>query len=404
MKRTVVLIVTVAVLVICMGGLLLFGFSDRNSGNHSGDKKTSSTKEEPVTVTIGSAGDIILHDPFIKNPVYRSEGEYDYSKCFEEISGIYNSFDYMVVNLETTLAGKEAGYRGYPVFNSPEVIAANLKESGVDMFLQANNHIYDSGKDGFLHTGNYLKDNGYSFTGIRTSEEEDPYLIENIKGIKVGFINYTYETPYSGGKAVNANLVDESVAPLLNSFDPADTEKFYAEFESRVKEMRDKGAQFIIFYPHWGNEYELKQCDYQEEMAQRLCNMGVDAIIGSHPHVVQPVSVITSENGKHEMFCAYSMGNQLSNQRRAYIPMMSDGHTEDGIIFSLEITRDENGETSLTGVSYIPTWVSMESGSVHCIVPADGSDDESAKSSKSRTDSIVGEGMKQASEVFENRK
>lgn len=378
-------------LILILNAFLFFGLmkDDERSGESS-EAKAAVSEIEPVTVRLGSAGDIILHKPFIESSVYRSDGEYDYSPCFESISDVYESYDFMTVNLETTLAGEEAGYRGYPVFNSPDRIAENLKNSGVDMFLLANNHIYDSGKAGFLRTVNYLTEEGYLSTGIRGSEDELPYVIKDIGSISVGFINYTYETPYSGGKAVNANPVDDSVADLLNSFDPSNTDGFYDEIEKRLKEMREKGAEFIVFYPHWGNEYELEPCEYQKKMASRLCEMGVDVIIGSHPHVVQPAELLESGDGTRSTLCVYSMGNQISNQRREYMPMMSDGHTEDGLIVGLEITRDEKGHVSLTHVEYIPTWVERGSDGVHRIIPADDSGATGeVKASRDRTLKIV---------------
>lgn len=369
-------------------------------------------KAEEATATVGSAGDIILHRPFLNSSAYKTEAGYDFSPAFTYVKDIYEKFDLMAVNLETTLSGEEAGYSGYPMFKSPDSLADALTSNGADLFLLANNHIYDGGASGFLRTSQYLAERGILYTGARHSEEEKKYLIENISGINIGFVNYVYETPRSdGSKGINGNVMDSSVAGYLNSFDPNDREPFYEEMEENVAAMKEEGAEFIIAYLHWGNEYQMEETSWQREIAQRLCDMGVDALIGGHPHVVQPVDVFTNSEGDHKMFCAFSVGNQLSNQRREYVSL-SSGHTEDGLIIGLEITRNSDGETYLTGVEYIPTWVYRSSlGPAYYILPAGESDSlESetgltgvageAAQSYERTYGIIGEGVERVKEAY----
>lgn len=400
------LVVFMLVIVIALGavGLAVFGGGEEDK---SDEIKADAQKE--TTIVVNSAGDIILHDPFLNSSEYKKDGGYDYKSCFKFIRDYYESADFMVVNLETTLAGKDRGYAGYPAFNSPDEIASDLMECGVDLMLLANNHIYDTGKSGFLRTSQFLEDKGFLHTGARNSDDDKPYFIKEVKGIKLGIINYTYETS-GAGKSINANTMDSSVADYLNSFDPDNLGAFYEEFEQRLEDMKSEGAEFIIFYPHWGNEYQTEECSYQREMAQRLCDMGVDAIIGGHPHVVQPVDMLTSEDGKHQMFCAYSMGNQLTNQRREYVPMKS-GHTEDGLIVSLEITKNKEGEVNLTKVFCVPVWVERTGKPAYYILAADEYDTlesdtglsgvgAEAKASSSRTHAIIDEGLEKANEAL----
>lgn len=369
-------------------------------------------EQEETVITVGSAGDIILHRPFLYSSAYRSENGYDFSSAFTYIKSIYEKFDLMAVNLETTLSGEEAGYSGYPMFKSPDSLADALTGSGADLFLLANNHIYDGGASGFLRTSQYLSDRGILYTGARHSEEEKKYLIQDIEGISVGFVNYVYETPRSdGSKGINGNVMDSSVAGYLNSFDPNDREAFYEEMEQVMASMKKDGAEFVIAYLHWGNEYQLEETDWQREIAQRLCDMGVDAIIGGHPHVLQPVDVFTSQDGEHKMFCAFSVGNQLSNQRREYVSL-SSGHTEDGLIVGLEITKKGDGEAMLTGVEYIPTWVyHSSSGPTYYILPADGTGSAEETTgisgtgsetirSYERTYGIIGEGIEKVKAAY----
>lgn len=409
-RNTLRIITLLLALCVVLGGIGL-GIAAKKAPEASSDLVRKEPEIQETTITIGSTGDIMLHSPSYKPSEYKVDGDYDFSPIFAFMSDIYSAPDYMVANLETTLPGKEAGYSGYPLFKSPDSIATTLTGSGIDLLLLANNHIYDSGKNGFLRTSQFLADSGIDYTGAAHSDEEKKYLIKDINGIKVGFVNYTYETPASGDvKAINANYMDSSVAPYLNSFDPNDRESFYTEFAVILENMRQDGAEFIIFYPHWGNEYQLSACDWQMEMAQRLCNMGVDAIIGSHPHVIQNVDVLTSEDGSHKMFCAYSVGNQLSNQRRQLMNL-STGHTEDGLVIQLEITKNKKGKVNLTGAEYIPTWVYKSSAGLYYILPLnDISNLESvtglsgiasqAQQSYDRTYATIGEGVQKAIDAY----
>lgn len=363
------------------------------------------------TITIGSSGDIILHQPFLDESVYQKDGDYDFSPSFQYMKETYESVDFMTTNLETTLPGKDAGYSGHPKFKSPDAIADALTASGIDMFLLANNHMFDSGVSGFLRTSQFLADEGIPYTGARHSDEEKKYLIQNINGIDIGFINYVYETPGSDGmKGINGLPMDASVASYLNSFDPDDRESFYAEMEENLANMEKDGAEFIIAYMHWGEEYQTEETSWQREIAQRLCDMGVDALIGGHPHVVQPIDVFTGDDSRNTMFCAFSLGNQLSNQRRDYVPLHS-GHTEDGLNVNLQISRDKEGQVSLTGVEYIPVWVYKAEGTAHYILPLNDIDNleqatglsgvtSSAEQSYERTYAIIGEGIEKVEKAY----
>ncbi len=121
--------------------------------------------------------------------------------------------------------------------------------------------------------------------------------------------------------------------------------------------MKTQGTEYITFYMHWGEEYQLTANTWQKSIAQRLSNMGVNMIIGGHPHVVQPLDYIISEDGETETVCIYSLGNAVSNQRRELISRSTKGHTEDGVMFSYKLKKSSNGEVTLTDVDLIPTWV-----------------------------------------------
>ena len=322
------------------------------------------------TATIRSAGDVLIHIP-IYQAAKTAEG-YNFDNIFTYTDSLIEDSDYFVANLETVLAGTGVAYSGFPRFNSPDAIADALKNSGVDCLLTANNHTFDKNYNGVIRTQQVLKEKGISYTGTRTDEEGKKYFIANVNDIKFGILCYTYETPSAEGtKALNGLSVDSKTAPLINTFDPEYPDLFYSELKEQMKLMKKKGAEVTVVYLHWGEEYQLSPNTKQKEIAQKLCNMGVDVIIGGHPHVVQPVDLLTSENGKHKTVCVYSLGNVLSNQRRAYMGLKT-GHTEDGLVFEMSFSKYNDGRVVFESVKSIPTWVHVYSSGgkkVYNIVP-----------------------------------
>lgn len=411
-QRFLVAVITIIVLSLYM---VIMGITGSGGDGKENSKKDAEKAKvnKPVTITIGSAGDILIHSPFIESSTYRTDKGYDFNSCFRYIKDTYDSYTYMAENLETTLA--PSGYSGYPLFKSPDRLADNMADNGVDLFLIANNHIYDNGKYGFARTQKVLAKKNYDYTGGRIHKEDKRYLIKNIKGIKVGFINYTYETERSGeNRTLNGNVMDPVVAERLNSFDPQDLSEFNKDLNKQISLMRKDGAEFIIFYPHFGEEYHKSPVSYQVLVAKMACRAGVDALIGGHPHVVEPVDVIRDEKTGNVMFCAYSMGNQISNQRREYMDLKS-GETEDGIIVGLEITKNKKGRVKLTDVDIKPVWTYKTANTEYFIMPCDtpkrtekstgiSGISSSLAASYIRTYKIVGEGMKKAKKEFAEKK
>ncbi|MBQ0078356.1 MAG: CapA family protein [Eubacterium sp.] len=404
-----IILILLVLCIIGAAGLLLSLVVGHHGNGSSGEPKMYEVK----TISISNVGDVIIHDPFLRSTKYKSGDDYDYSDCFKYMKDKYSEPNYMVANLETTFGGKKKGYSGYPMFNSPDSLADAMSANGIDLFLTANNHIYDTGASGLVRTAQVLEEKGYDYTGIRSSEEQKRYFIKDIDGIKVGFINYVFETPSSSGKSMNGNHMDSSVADLVNSFKPSKLDGFYEEITKQIALMKIEGAEFIIVYPHWGEEYKLEAQEYPKKMAQRLCDIGVDAIIGGHPHVVEPIDVLTSEDGKHKTLVAYSMGNQLSNQRREMISSFPTGHTEDGLMIGFTLTRGTDGLVSITDIQAEPTWV-YKSGNqqnpTYYVLPADDTEvlkstgidgvEKSAKASSERTHKIIDEGYKKAKAAY----
>ena len=363
-------------------------------------------------ITIGSTGCMLLHSPFIDS-YPDAEGNYDFSTIYKYITPYYSAPDFMTCEFEGSLAGPDAGYSGYPLFLSPDVIIENIKDSGVDLQFLATNHVYDGGSDGFHRTMQVYDEKNIAFSGIRENSTAKQYVVEEINGIKVGFIDYVYETDGEGTNLNGIPLMQEDW-DLVNSFDYNDLDSFYKEMQSNIASMKSEGAQFIIAQMHWGIEYQLEEADYQDEMAQKLCDLGVNAIIGGHPHCEQPIDVLDTSDGSGHMFCIYSEGNALSNQRTYLMDEMPTGHTEDGVMVTLTLHQNNDGSVEIKDVDLLPTWVYRyqdNDGSKYYILPLDdvaniekttGISDiqQEAQDSYDRTMEELGPGLEKAKQIF----
>lgn len=362
--------------------------------------------------TVLSTGDIMVHDTQL-NGAYNSEtGGYDFDAFFKECSPYFKNADLSVANLEVTFGGTESGkFSGYPAFNTPDSLSDSIKTSGLNFLLTANNHSYDTGLFGLKRTAQILKQKGIEFIGTRETESEPIYAVKEINGIKIGMANYTYEgapeTATPGRKYLNGSIISEEANNLVSTFSYSDTNAFYADAENTINSMKSQGAEFIVFYMHWGNEYKTSPNTHQKTIAQKLSNLGVDIIIGSHPHVIQPIELIHSEDGQNTTVCLYSTGNAISNQRQEVMDSCPSGHTEDGMFFTYTLKKSQDGVT-LEDIDIIPTWVNKYrggSGYQYTIYPLENEDwgsnkyslDSTAanKSQKSyqRTKEIIAEGL-----------
>lgn len=311
------------------------------------------------TATILSTGDLLMHGGLI-NAARQDDGSYDFSYIFPYITEYATAADYAVANLETTLAGTAKPYQGNPMFNCPDEIVDAAKNAGFDMLLTANNHSYDSQQAGYERTIQVVREKGLTNLGTMLSGDEPKFVVQNISGINIGMICYTYEDSLGTGNApaLNYNPMQAGGYDILNCFRHANPEPFYAEMETRIAEMRAQGAEAIVLYIHWGIEYKLDANASQKEMAQRLCDLGVDVIIGGHPHVVEPVVLLESTvDPEHRTVCLYSMGNAVSNQRNDLINNIPTAHTEDGVLFSITFSKYSDGTVYLEDAELIPTWV-----------------------------------------------
>ncbi len=322
------------------------------------NNETPEPEPEPITATILSAGDIIMHDPLLTSNYYKqSDGTYDYNSLFDYIRADYGAADFTVLNLESTIS--DGNYKGYPNFRAPAAIVSAMANNHVNACMLANNHIYDNLEKGFRNTVETVSQHNLMCMGVRKTFEEKTYTIQDINGIKVGFLNYVYNTGAKNGQNVSINsiAVDNAVSPLINTFNYGNLQGLYDDIENSMAEMKTAGVEYTIAYIHWGDEYQTKENSTQRKIAAKLCDLGIDALIGGHPHVIQPVDLLTSTDGTHQMVCIYSLGNHLSNQYQERMDSCPTGHTEDGLMVRLELEKIENSPVALKNIDIIPTWV-----------------------------------------------
>lgn len=374
------------------------------------EKKES--KIEEATAVITTAGDVIMHQPFLESSTYYDGESYDYNAIFTYMKEIYEAADFTAMTTEYALT--DGDYSGYPNFCAPDAIAEAMAANGVDMCMLANNHIYDKGDEGLQRTMDVLTEKNLLYTGARKTEKDKKYIVQDINGIKVGFINYVYETEtIDGKKSINGIAVSEESENLINSFQEENPQSLYDDIEEILTGMEEEGVEYTIAYMHWGVEYQTQENSYQDAIAEKLCDMGIDALIASHPHVIQPVDLLESSDGKHKMVCAYAIGNHLSNQRTEYMDGLTDGYSEDGMVVTLTIHRDTKGKITLEQADFTPTWVyhDQDPDDEYFILPLGHPEEikeatglsniaEDVEASLERTNGIVGEGVKKVQDVL----
>lgn len=268
----------------------------------------SGCQKQPQTVSVSAPpqerisllalGDNLLHMPVVNSG--KTADGYAYPHLFEELQPMIQNADLAVIGQETVFGGKERGYSGYPMFNSPSDMGKTLVSEGFDVVLHASNHILDRGDGGVFHTLDFWSQYPeVSVLGINNSQaEQDAVHIREVKGAKLALLNYTYGT----------NGLTTTVPHLVNYIDEAKIRRDAAYAEEH--------ADFTVAFMHWGTEYSLKPDSEQKRLATLLCEWGVDLVIGSHPHVIEPVEWIQSPNG-NRMLVYYSLGNFVSRQLEA---------------------------------------------------------------------------------------
>jgi len=291
----------------------------------------------PQSAELVFAGDAMQHALQIES-AETSSGSYDYSSYFEAIEPYIASADYAVVNLETPLAGKP--YSGYPNFCAPDEYLAQLKKSGFDFILAANNHTLDKLDRGMLRTIDQLHSQQMPFTGIyRNKAERDSVapVIRDVNGFKIAFLNYTYGTN-------GIRIQGDAVVDYINR----------KQIEADIKKAREAGAEIIAACMHWGVEYVLLPNNEQKALADFLQQQGVDLIIGGHPHVIQPMEMRYDNKTGKKTLLVYSLGNFVSN--------MHTDDTQGGAMVRVRLGRDALGKAIVDTATYRLVFVSQPTG------------------------------------------
>lgn len=296
-------------------------------------------EKEDTIINIVGIGDSLCHSQNFKDAYNSATKTYDFSPMFKNITKYVENATIAVGNLETSLGGKERGFSGYPAFNSPDELAFDLKEMGIDILTTGNNHSLDTGYTGLTRTLDVLDGYGISHTGTaRSQEEQNTILMKDLNGIKTAFLNYTYGTngiPLPKGKEYCVNLIDKEF------------------MKSQIEKAKEEGAELICVSMHWGAEYRLKPTAEQEELAEFLIKNGADVILGNHSHVPEPMEMkkVTLDDGtEREGFVIYSMGNFFSAQTQNY--------TRDTLIVNVEIRKNgESGKITIDKATYTPVYV-----------------------------------------------
>lgn len=303
------------------------------------------TVNKPSEISIIMVGDILLHTPVAKSGI-QEDGSYNFDAIFENVKDEISAADLAIVNQEVIIGGEELGVSGYPCFNAPYELGDSLVDAGFDVALHATNHALDKGGRGVNNCLSFWQDNypDMAVLGINGSSEEqdnDIYVYEQ-NGISVAILNYTYGTngiPMPEGMPYAVNLL---------------TEEKVTEDIKKARELAD----FIIVCPHWGTEYRLTASEEQKKWTEIFLKNGVDLVIGTHPHVIEPIEWV-SDNDGNEMLVYYSLGNFVN-----WTSSFGDGIANRMVGGMAEITVGKNAdqEVCITDYGIEPLICHLEEG------------------------------------------
>lgn len=308
---------------------------------------------QEIALNVLCVGDVMSHSPQTTAQYDSSEGKYNYDNNFKYVKPYIEKADLALCNVETTFAGKP--YTGFPCFSSPDALASALSNAGFDVGITANNHMADKGLAGILRTKKVLEKKGLAAVGSVTEKGDPRYLIQEVKGVKVGIIAYTYETGSGKGSvSINGSVVSDEVASHINSFNFNTLDKDMKKIKEAIKGARSAGAEIIIAYFHWGEEYQKEANSSQKKLARKAAKAGADIIFASHPHVLQGAEYLTAEGSDKKVPVFYSMGNFISNQRTE---SLGNRYTEEGLMAQISLVYQKGKGITDISMSGIPTWV-----------------------------------------------
>ncbi|SFN33769.1 CapA family protein [Proteiniclasticum ruminis] len=303
------------------------------------------------TLLITAVGDIMVHESqwhSQKTP----ENSYDFTNNFTHISPYIKASDLAFANFESTIL-QGIPLSSYPVFNSPPEILAAMKEAGFTHISTANNHSMDTGYKGIQGTLNAMYEQGLIPLGTYETGKKKSFHIETVQGIKLGIASYA--TGYFSGNTVTVNSIQSNgLERNINFIHMTDPHEAFLRIREDLLMMKDASVEAIILLLHWGTEYASYPSSFQKTLARLLIDEGVHLIIGSHPHLLQEMEVVTSSDGHHEGLVLYSLGNFLSNQREEILGIPG---TEEGAIARVLLEKNAEGLVKIKEGTILPTWV-----------------------------------------------
>lgn len=291
------------------------------------DQPVDSLRTDSITLLF--AGDLMQHKEQIE-AAHKKGNTYDYAECFREVWGQISKADIAIGNLEVTLAG--APYGGYPSFSAPDQFLFAIQQAGFDLLTTANNHCLDRGSRGVNRTNRLLDSLHLSRLGAYrdTAERQRLYpLTVEKNGFRIAFISYTEFT----------NGITAKHPTVVNYMDKA-------VVEADIAKVKRLSPDLIIAFMHWGVEYASQPNQKQKAWAEWLLSKGVAHVIGSHPHVVQPMELRVDSATQSRHLVVYSLGNFISN--------MSERGTDGGLMLHLTFVKDST--VRLAKSTYQPVW------------------------------------------------
>ncbi len=303
----------------------------------------SEKEESPTELSLVMVGDVLLHDPLQESGLM-ADGSYNYDHFFAHTKDLIAGADLALVNQEVILGGRELGLSGYPAFNGAYEVGDALVQAGFDIVLHATNHVLDKGETGLLNCVSFWESRYPDIVtlGIHSSEEsqENNIYYYEVDDVTIAFLNYTYGT----------NGID---LPMPYMVDLLEEDAVLAD----LKEANEN-ADFVIVAPHWGIEYTHTPSDEETRWAQIFLENGVDLVLGTHPHVIQPVEWLTDEQG-NKMLVYYSLGNFIN-----FTSDSGDGVRQRAVGAMAEVTLSiENGQAVISDYGVTPLIAHMAEGS-----------------------------------------
>lgn len=337
-----------AMLVTLLLAVLLCGCGAAE-GETAADFQTGELEAQPESgtddtseVSLVMVGDLLVHKSVYESGV-KSDGTLNYDHLFKNIEGDIKAADVAVINNEVVYGGNDIGFRDYPEFNAPTEVGDSVSAAGFDIVLHASNHVLDQGVEGIENCLSFWKESHPEETvlGIHASEAEssDIFIYEK-NGIRIAMLNYTY--------GLNGKKLPEDKSYMIDLMDESSKDKVREDIRKAHKE-----ADAVIIFPHWGTEYSLEVVDSEKEWAQLFADEGVMLVIGSHPHVIEPMELIEGKDG-NKMLCYYSVGNYISSQTKAEAML--------GIMAKVKIRKDSEGKVEISDYGYeaLVTHISAE--------------------------------------------